>query len=359
MDNRLSLRLFGLVALMFLAGPHAAESQTSGAIFPKPVTPSHKQPVQTFSHPTLGYTLAVPPDGKVFERNDGSAQVSIRSRKGYKITVQAGKTRHQISLTGLSAIIEDKYLGRGKPWRQRLGERATQVAGLSAYAVDYEGSNNRAQVVFVRGRKLDYVFIFLAGLREYPRFIHEFEWVLNNFHPAQGEGTAKASQFQTKARKFSSPKFGYSMLYPADWEQSEPAKMTMMFGGRSGTPAYTSVVSIQNIEPPGAVNSKDALKRAIADLKTSLGRSAPGVSFSVDQPWAYNRGDIQMQGRELNVTYMYSGQKFRKVIFVIPRLFQTIVYVWSYTAPDKDFQAFQPLAEQMLKSWTIIGVNRG
>jgi len=359
MDKRLSLKRFGLATLILIGLPNVAESQTSNTISPKFEPQIQDQQPQLFSHPTLGYTLAVPPGGKIFEREDGSSQISIRSRKGYKITVQAGASRHQIPLNKLSAVIEEKYFGQGKPWRYRLDDRVTQVAGLSAYEVNYEGPNNRSQVVFVRGRTLDYVFIYLSGTREYARFIHEFEWVLKNFQPAKGEIAESSGQFQTKAQKFSRPEFGYSMLYPADWEQSEPAKMTMMFGGRVGTPAYTSIVSVQNIEPPGAANSEDALKRAVIDLKTSLGRSVPGVKFTVDQPWTYTRADLKLQGRELNATYTYAGQVFRKVMFVVPRPFQTVAHVWSYTAPEKDFQTFQPLAEQILKSWVITGVNRG
>ena len=359
MDRRLRLKHFGLAALILAGLPKLAESQASNAIPPGPETQFSNQQPQIYSHPNLGYAVAVPPGGEVFEREDGSSQISIRSRKGYKITVQAGASRHQIPLNRLSAIIEEKYFGQGKPWRQRLDARMTQVAGLSAYEVNYVGPNNRSQVVFIRGRTLDYVFIFLSGPREYLRFIHEFEWVLKNFRPAKGEITENSKQFQTRAQKFSRPEFGYSMLYPADWEQSEPAKMTMMFGGRAGTPAYTSIVSVQNIEPPGATNAEDALKLAISDLKSSLGRSVPGVKFTVDQPWTYIRADLELQGRELNATYSYAGQQFRKVMFVIPRPFQTITHVWSYTAPEKDFRTFQPLAEQMLKSWTITGVNRG
>jgi len=359
MDRRLSLKRFGLAALILTGLPNIAESQTPNAISPEFEIQIQDQQPQVFSHPTLGYTLAVPPGGKVFERQDGSSQISIRSRKGYKITVQAGASRHQIPLSRLSAVIEEKYFGRGKPWRYRLDDRATQVAGLSAYEVNYEGPNNRSQVVFVRGRKLDYVFIFLSGPRQYSRFVHEFEWVLKNFKPAKGEVTENSTQFQTRAQRFSRPEFGYSMLYPADWEQSEPAKMTMMFGGPVGTPAYTSIVSVQNIEPPGAANSEDALKRAVSDLKTSLGRSVPGIKFTVDQPWTYSRADLKLQGRELNATYTYAGQVFRKVMFVVPRPFQTVAHVWSYTAPEKDFLTFQPLAEQILKSWVITGVNRG
>jgi hypothetical protein len=63
-------------------------------------------------------------------------------------------------------------------------------------------------------------------------------------------------------------------------------------------------------------------------------------------------------GRELNASYIHAGQKFRKVAFVIPRPKQAIVHIWSYTAPEQDFAAFQPLTEKMLRSWTILDPAR-
>ncbi len=353
------LRRCGVVALILAGLTNAAESQTSQAISPKPPDAARQAQSRIFTHPKYGYTLAVPPGDEVLEREDDNSQISIRSRKGYKISVQAGASRHQIPLNQLPGLIEKKYFGPGKPWNQRLDDHVLQVAGLDAYLVNYEGANNRSQVIFVRGQKLDYVFIFIAALREFPRYIHEFEWLLNNFVPAQGESVPKSEQFQTRAGKFIRPELGYSMLYPTDWVQSEPATTTMMFSGRPGTPTYTSIVSVENIKPPGAANSNDVLSLAVADLKTNLSRSVRGVQFTVDQPWSYIYDGIQLQGRELSAIYSHSGQKFRKVIFVIPRPLQPLAHVWSYTAPEKDFQTFYPLAEQMLKSWRILGVNRG
>jgi hypothetical protein len=353
MDRWQSLIRFGLTALLFIGTAQSAQSQAPQAIPPQTDGRAGQPQSRIYNHPTLGYKLAVPPGAEVQEREGDNTQISIRSRSGYKITLQAGASRHQIPLKQLPAIIEAQYFGKGKPWNRRLEDRTFSVAGLDAYEVNYEGSNNRSQVVFVRGQKLDYVFIFIAGIQAFPAHIHEFEWVLKNFSPVKSTNSPKSKRFQTRAIKFAKPGFGYAMLYPADWEQSQPAAMTIMFSGRPGTPAYTSIVSVQNIEPPGSTGPENALKRAIEELKASLGRSVPDVKFSVDRPWTYAKGGVELLGRELDATYKHAGQRFRKVMFIVPRPFQAIAHIWSYTAPEKDFQIFQPLAEQMLKSWVI------
>lgn len=359
--RRKPLLSLGLAALVLVHFSNAARSQTSPPIPPEASTNIEKSfgvgKARIYTHSQLGYTLAILPGTDVFERQDDKTQITIRSRKGYKITVQAGKSHHHMPLKQLPKAIEHNYFGKGKPWHKRLQEQAIQVAGLSAYEINYEGENNRTQVVFVRGRKYDYVFIFFAGRREFPLYIHEFEWLLKNFSPAEDENIPKQEQFQARATKFSEPGYGYSMLFPSDWMRTGADNMTMMFSGRAGTPAYTSIISIQNVQPPGAKNSGDALKRAVADLKANLHRSVPGVEFPVDQPWVYQRGKVQLHGRELNAIYMHAGQRFRKIMFVIARPVQPIAHIWSYTAPDEDFQDFQPLAEQVLNSWTITDVG--
>jgi len=361
----------GAVVLLISALSAPASSQTAQSVPAAPKGPASSGKPWIYTNPKLGYRLAIPPGSRVLERKDDKAQISIRSRNGYMISVQAGNSRRQVPLEKLPGIIESRYFGQGKPWNHRLEDRMMTVAGFKAYEVNYEGPNNRSQVLFVRGKAYDYVFIFLSGAREYPLYIHEFDWVLKTFVPAKpASASAPApamtpstsgtpSSPPTRATMFARPSLGYSMLYPSDWEQSEKPGMTMVFSGRAGSPAYTSIVSIQNIAPPGATGSVDAVKLAAEDVKANLVRTVPGVQFSTDQPWTYQHANISLVGRELLATYSHSGEQFRKLIIVIPRPGQKIAHVWSFTAPEADYRAFHPVARQMLQSWTLTGLNRG
>ncbi len=359
MEKVVSLLRFGMIAVFSAAVISPAKSQVPQQLPPKSETRPGPAQAQFFEHPDIGYSVAIPPGAEVRERQGENGQISIRSRKGYSISVQTGSSHHDVPINQLSRFIEAKFLGQDKPWRERLKDREINVAGLPAYEIRYDGPNTLSQVVFVRGRKIDYVIIYIAGHLEFRKYVNEFDWFLKNFSPAKDDLAGSSDKFETKANKFSKPSFGYSMLFPADWEQSSQQGMTMMFSGRQGTPAYTSIVSVQNVNPPSVEGSGDALARAITDLKNNFNQSVPTIEFTIDQPWVYNRGGVQLHGRELNASYKHAGETFRKVIFVIPRPNQPVVHIWSYTAPEKDFQTYQPLVEQMLRSWTIINTSHG
>jgi hypothetical protein len=354
---------FSVAVMTFGALIPPAQSQTPQHLQQKSDDDERIAKARVFKHPKFNYTVLIPPGGEVRERQDDSGQISIRSRKGYTISLQAGASRRHVPLNQLSRFIEAQFVGPGKPWRQRVKERKTEVSGLPAYEVHYEGPSNLSQVYFVRGQKLDYVFIYIAGHREFPRQLHEFAWILDNFSPSVSADVDKSNQYLTRANKFSQSKYGYSMLYPADWEQSSPQTTTMMFSGRKGTPAFTSIVSIQNVATTHAVSDTTEKEAAVLwateDLKANLSRAASSVTFSIDQPWNYIRGKSKLTGRELSVSYKHQGQSFRKVIFVVPRPDQRVVHIWSYTAPENDFAKYQPLAEQMLKSWIIHSPSHG
>jgi len=319
--------------------------------------PSQAMPVpeqaKFYTHPVQGYTIAIPPGSEIQERGGPNPQIAIRSRKGYKITLQAGTTRHKVPLRQLPAILESTYLGKGKPWSHRLEDGFVEVAGIKAYQVIYEGTNNRSKVIFVRGKQTDFVFVFIASLREYANQLHEFDWVLKNFHPVPDEIPEPNASLTTSSNLFARPGYGYSLRYPAEWEQSEPSQMTVMFSGRPNTPAYSAIVSVQNVAPPGAKSPEESLKQATRELKASLGHSVPGVAFTADRPWIYRHENLELTGRELRVSYTHGGQKFRKLILIVPRPLQAIAHIWSYTAPESEYRTFENIAEHMLKSWTI------
>ena len=340
---------FGAVSLHGFSAESQAPRQPDAQSMPTPAQ------AKIYTHPVQGYTIAIPPGAEVLEREGPNPQIAIRSRKGYKITLQAGTTRNKIPLQQLPAIMESTYLGKGKPWSRRLEDGFTEVAGIKAYQVIYEGANNRSKVIFVRGKQTDFVFVFISGLREYTKQLHEFDWVLESFRPVPDEIPKPKAGLMALSNVFTKPGYGYSLQYPAEWEQSEPSQMTVMFSGRVNTPAYSAIVSVQNVEPPGSKSADDALRLATQELKASLASTVPGAAYTADRPWTYRQEKFQLMGRELRVSYTHNGQKFRKLVFIVPRPSQAIVHVWSYTAPESDYKKFETIAGQMLKSWTILG----
>ena len=332
-----------------------------------------KQPmVEVFTHPKLGFSVVAPPGAKIAE-NAAAKQVTVRSPKGFAINVQAGPSRPDIALNSMSALLEARYLGDGKPWTARGSERDVTIAGLPAYEVNYSGTNSYARVVVVRGAENDYVFIFMAPHHLFIKLGYEFDWILQNFKPGPRDAVvttikvptapmtkaapAKATAAMESAvsrRRFSAPGFGYEIEYPADWEINKPAEMAAMFSGREGTPAYAAIVGVQNIQPVGASNGDEAAKRAFNQLTSSLGNAVRELKILSDTPWTYQRDGRRLLGRQMTVSYLHAGHHFRKQLIVIPRPSGTVAHVWSYTAPETQFASFQPIATEMLSSWRLL-----
>jgi len=371
--------------------PHGAAAAESARASSKPNPADYKTAVaagpasETSARPRLyvsenmGFSIAVPPGAEVVERK-GTNQISVRSRKGYVINLQVGPQRPDVPLARMSALLEAKYLGEGRPWSSRGDERPLRVAGLPAHDVVYRGTGSKARVVVARGAVNDYVFIFIAAERSFPKLETEFEWALKGFQPNKKDVRAQTAKAKAKAKakvtanakvtaapmpvaaragkRFAEPGYGYAIDYPVGWQVSKPSAMTAMFSGREGSADYAAIIGIQNIAPPGARDPGEAAKRAFNQLRASLGNAVRDLKVIEDQAWIYARPGVRLTGRALTVTYRHAGAAFQKRMIVVPRPVGSVAHVWSFTAPRAEFASLQPKADGMLKSWTILTDRR-
>ena len=312
---------------------------------------------KVYTHPVSGYTIVVPPGTQLSERDDENPQISILSRKGYRVSIQSAPTRPEVSLKDMTLILEAKYLGKGKPWNQKKKQIFKQISGLLAIETSYRGSNMRSRVDIIRGSTTDHVFIFFAAEREYKNLEHEYVWILDNFKPGPDDFLKSQTVLESNFLVFEEPGYGYSIQYPKDWVHLMPSGMTAMFSGAQGSAAYSAIVSVQNISPPQVETSDDAARAALAELKLSLNRSVQSLKVRYEKPWDYIRERFSLNGWELAVSYTHAGQDFFKKIIIIPRPFSKLAHIWSYTAPAKIFDTYSKTANKMLSSWTIITEN--
>jgi len=353
---RESLRVpIAAMAAVLAATLTATAGESPASQPPIPDQPAESQ-TRLYTHPIREFSLPLPPGTQLTKRGE-DPQISIRSPKGYMISVQSGAVRPAIPLASMSSLLEPKYLGEGKPWSERGEDRAIQVAGLPAHEVFYRGGSTRARVVVARGAKSDFVFIFFAPDRDFEKLDQEFAWVLKNFAPGPADLPKGAAAIkpvvESDAQQFSGEGYGYSIQYPGDWVLTKPSMVTTMFSGREGTPAYSAIVSIQNVRPQAATTGAEAVEMALAELRASLEMAAGQVRYPVDRPWRYQRGDLGLNGRHLVASYLHAGQPFQKLVIVVPRPGDAVAHVWTYTAPRDQYAEFGPIAQQMLQSWAI------
>lgn len=312
-----------------------------------------------YTHPVRGFSIAVPPGVQLLERNEKNPQISIRSRKGYMISIQTGPARPEVPLETMPARLEAKYLGDGKPWSHKKTQTNRTISGLPAVEGIYEGANMKARVDIIRGLRTDHVFIFFAASREYENLEHEFEWMLSNFLPGPDDIETPVVTMPTDSAVFAESGYGYSIRYPSGWIYSKPSHMTAMFSGAEGDPAYSALISVQNVAPAGVKDAEEAAQSALSNLKASLAQSVQKLQYLEDKPWEYLRGAHHLIGREITVSYIHGGQAFMKRVIVVPRPFQKLAHIWSYTAPVDIFKTYVETANRMLNSWTILASNDG
>ena len=322
--------------------------------------------IRIYVHPTRKFKIAVPIGAELIERTKIN-QISIRSREGYAINIQAGDANPTLSLKQMISKLERKYLGIGKPWTHKISESPATIADLNAIKAKYDGAGTRAEVVIARGRITDLVIIFFAPIELFEKLEREFKWFLSNFRPYANEISMvnkkskvipthkkESSHKLSPLKHFVSNEHGYSIKYPENWIMSKSADNTIAsFNGKKETLASKVVVSIQNVRPPHTQSLSKVAEWALVEMKNSLKRDAKDFKVIKENSITFLLGKHKVSGKEIVATYSYSGNQYKRWSILIPRPDDTIAHIWSYTAPDTTFFKFQKIADSMLKSWLI------
>jgi hypothetical protein len=311
--------------------------------------------------------------------------VAVRSPRGYVMNTQTGDANPAVPLPNMLARLENRYLGERGPWQRKLGSAETALSGLPAIDAMYQGHRTRTRVVIARGNKTDFVFTFTAPIDLYADQERNFDWVLGNFMPGPGERPADTSVVENSGKgqdqamprvpvraggtvdsfaagrpapsqtatpapdmhRFTDPGYGFLMDYPKEWEVTKPTAFSASFSGPEGQASHDAVVSVQNVNPAGARSSEESATIATADLLKALDRGTQHLTV-------LGEGKLsESPGSQFIARYDYSGTTYRKWAVVVPRPNGKIAHVWSFTAPDAAFDDFRPVAESMLRSWTL------
>jgi hypothetical protein len=169
----------------------------------------------------------------------------------------------------------------------------------------------------------------------------------------RGEAASARPMAVRLDQRFVDPALGFAVAYPDTWIAARENPFLVVFSGREGTEAYRATVSIENVRPPGAATPTAATAAVLADFKTRMARAAPELRTEAETPIFRGEGDKRVEGSQFLVNYRLGGEPFRKWVVIMRRAAQPVVHIWSYTAPGDRFDAFRPVAEAMLESWTI------
>ena len=316
-----------------------------------------------FRHPKLGYLVAIPPDAIVEQRNEING-IAMKSRKGYMITLQTGAARTGTPLPELMSKLEQRYLGNGRPWTRKLGEKQTSLAGLNAFESTYEGAGSMVRVIVTRGSKLDYAFIFIAPPQEFSKLIGDFNWVLQSFRPVsivnkQGITGQQADglneMLSGNISRMTNNKLGFTIDYPNSWSVEKGNGPFVVISGKKGTPAYFATVNIQNVyKDSGSTDITQSTQKVVESLKQQFKQADPNASFPGQGAYAHSQQGEILHGLQFTVLYERGGEKYRQWTVVLARSDNTIVHIWSYAAPEDRYDRYGAIAGKMLETWTLI-----
>jgi len=356
--NKAKVRLAVSSIMAAVLLPGVVTAQTASPVNQNP-QPGTTLQAQSYTHPVRNFSLVFPPGAEVDVKKNGDL-LTYRSRKGYLVKVQSGDRNDQIPLPSMSLRLESLYLGKGKPWQARGKDIPLTISGLRAHKVIYEGSSTRSSVIFIRGKKTDFVFMFFAPRDRYEDLKPGFEWILSNFQPAADEGGARKTVTITKPPQqpvkpvtltpYKAQDLGMQMSYPDVWAVTKTSAMAL-FSGKANTPAYAVLVGLQNLD---ASTDQDAAKAALQKLKKDLARQTAGLTVFKQGRIKTADGEDGLAGQSFIAGYRYRQQSFKKWVVAVAGKSDRIVHIWSYTAPTLEFERYQGIARQMLASWRLL-----
>ena len=153
--------------------------------------------------------------------------------------------------------------------------------------------------------------------------------------------------------EFTEPRLGYRISYMPGWIYEMPSDLSVMFSGTDDTDAYWATVSIQNVAPPEAESTMHAVAKIVDQIQMQFAAQAPDVVFDSAGPYVYKREGVFLLGREFFADYDQDGVRFRQWSIVLPRPSGRVAHIWTYRAPFGRFDVYLPIAEAMLRTWTI------
>ncbi|MCI0479099.1 hypothetical protein L0Y59_00970 [Candidatus Uhrbacteria bacterium] len=157
-------------------------------------------------------------------------------------------------------------------------------------------------------------------------------------------------------KTFAEPGAGYTMGYPEEWtyETKDETFQTVVFSGAPGTEAYRATVNIQNVMNKENGGEFVTAQELMDDLKAQFTSSEDGVIID-EGPLAYSTAAGEtLQGVQVAAEYKLQGETYQQWQIVVPHADGKHFCAIAYTAPAGLFRAYQPTAQALIESWSMV-----
>jgi hypothetical protein len=158
---------------------------------------------------------------------------------------------------------------------------------------------------------------------------------------------------------FGEAALGYTIDYPANWVVERPSDFTVRFGGATG-PASRVAFAIQNVASTSIGGQYASVGELLDALKCQLVSGAEDIClYTGESITVVDASGRTLVGPQIVAEYAYDGGVYKEWLAVVPHSSGNVFYVLTYTAPQDDYDRFEPTALEMVSTWTIGGTPTG
>jgi len=155
----------------------------------------------------------------------------------------------------------------------------------------------------------------------------------------------------TFANLFNTPKFGYEINYPADWQKQEDVNAyTVMFSNGKAS------IAIQNLASKAMGGNYASVDDVIKEFKAQLNQ-AKDAKITDEKPLSYTMQDgTELAGQQFVVEYTIEADNatYKQWQIVIPRADGQVFHAISYTSLLENYDTYLPLAQQIIATLKVL-----
>lgn len=146
----------------------------------------------------------------------------------------------------------------------------------------------------------------------------------------------------------------YRINYPVSWSFNETPQGTLTLNGKPGTPSFQSSVNIQTVFTKRTGGHFSNIDEFMTEVKTQAAALTVHPAYIKSGPIVVRLQDGQrLRGEYLVFTYQANGQVYKQWQIVVLRQDKQVFYTWAFSAPVAQYDKDLPIAQAMLRSWSI------
>lgn len=297
-----------------------------------------------------GFRITIPDNWRTNSFMDGKDKVWAFAApdQNSAIRIRAFKAPPGLSMETLMSGFETHVLNGG----QKLIAKPHALNGINGKMVGYKGRFNNIDVgigcFYTIHNGNAYIVWSMIPVSLFNTRSGQADAIMNTFTLPKN-----MAHHRKAAKLFQDKRAGYTIEYPDNWIYEKSGNSTVVFSGQSGTKAYYSTVSIQNLLSNKMKAGKYQDVDAVVDNFLGQLAKAKGSRKSDITNFIYSRGNLKLMGKQFIGEYSKDGERFRQWTIVLPRPNGEAFHTWFYTSPTKQYDEFLVTATTMLNSWII------